>query len=69
MLATAVFSIILTSTYYFREAMFGAAIMLRGSRRPSILTSLRFSSVSRTHLKSFFTAKAQVEGGQDALPG
>jgi hypothetical protein len=53
----------------FREAMFEAAIMLRGSRRPSTLTSLRFSSVSRTRLKSFFTAKAQVGGGQDALPG
>ena len=54
---------------YFREAMFEAATMLHGSHRPSTLTSLRFSSVSKTPLKSFFTAKAQVEGGQDALPG
>ena len=49
--------------------MFEAATMLHGSRRPSTLTSPRFSSVSRTRLKSFFTVKAQVEGGQDVLPG
>ena len=54
---------------YFREAMFEAATMPHGSRKPSTPTSLRFSSVSRTRLKSFFTAKAQLEGGQDALPG
>ena len=54
---------------YFREAMFEAATMLHGSHKPSTLTSLRFSSVSRIRLKSFFTAKAHVEGAQDALPG
>ena len=61
-------SIILMSTY-FREATFEAATMLHGSRKPSILTFLSFSSISRTRLRSFFTAKAQVEGGQDALLG
>ena len=54
---------------YFREAIFEGATMLRGSRRPSTLTSLSFSSVSKTRLKSFFTAKAQVEEGRDALHG
>ena len=54
---------------YFREAMFEAATMLLGSRRPSILTSLLFSSVSRIRLKSFFTVKALVGGERDALHG
>ena len=54
---------------YFREAMFEAATMLNGSLRTFTLTSLRFSSASRTRLKSFFIVKAQVEGQRDALLG
>ena len=54
---------------YSREAMFEAATILHGSHKPSTLTSLRFSNVSKTRLKSFFIVKTQMEGDRNALLG